>query len=200
MKNKRLIIILCSVIFFTIIHAISFGAIDAASLNITTDKEKVGKGEDVVVKVTTDKKIETTTFHLNYDSKTMQFVESNTNNVSVKNYASDGTLRVAYADMSSNGTRNLEFKFQAKDSDDVKQTADIEISDFTLKFVNDKKTYKIASLDDGSTFRTTVKIDKPFQLSAKIWVPAALMLLVLVIYSIVKIVFRRSLFSWKRKF
>ena len=199
MKNKKTILIFAFLILFTIISVFSYGAIDAASLNITTDKDKVGKGEEVVVKVSTDKKIQTTTFHLNYDSKAMKFVESNTNNVSVKNYASDGTLRVAYADMSSNGTRNLEFTFQTKDNDNVKKTSDIEISNFTLKFVDDSKTYKMASLDD-STFKTTVTIEKPFKLSKSIWIPLLLIILVLVIYSIVKIVFRRSLFSWNRKF
>lgn len=198
MKFKVLKTIIPITIFLIIISIFSSSIANAASLNITTDKEKIGKGEDVIVKVSTDKKIETTTFYLKYDSKTMEFVESNTSNLSVKDYAADGTLRVAYASISQQGTKNLEFKFQAKNDDNVKQSADLEISNFTLRFVNDSKVYKMTNLDD-STFKTTVKIQKPFKLTAKAIIPIALCIAIMIIFIILKTVFRRNTFSWKRK-
>lgn len=197
MNRKIAKITMLVIVFLMLAMAFSYSATDAASLNITTDKDKIGKGEEVVVKISTDKKIQTTTFYLNYDSKTMKFVESNTSNVSVKDFTSDGTLRVAYADASSQGTRDLEFKFKAKDGEDVKKTADLEISNFTLKFVKDSKTYKMGNLDD-STFKTTIKIEKPFVLTMKMILPIAIAVVIAIVVIIIKTVFRRSLFKWRR--
>ena len=195
MKNKTIKVMLLIILFLMMLSAFSYSA-SAASLNLTSDKNTIGIGEEVLVKVNTDENIETTTFYLNYDSRKIEFIESQTDNVAVKDYEVDGTLRVAYADLSKEGTNELNFKFKAKE-DNVNKTADIQISKFTLHFINDSKTYNMNNLANSS-FKTSIKIVETTKIKPLTIILIAIALITLITLIVLLKTHRRQTFIWRR--
>lgn len=153
MKNK-IIKILHITILLIITIAINSKAV---SFNLSTDIKDIKTEEEIIIKIQTDKNIETTTFYLKYDNTKLQFLENLTKNTFIKDYPEDGILRVVYLDTTQQGEKELNFKFKAKT--DAKDNIMLSVTNLTIQFINDSTVYTKENLEQGS-FDTSVNISK----------------------------------------
>ena len=150
MKNK-----IISIAILLIIMLMAFSVnVNAASFNISTNEKQIKSGNEVIVNINTDANMETATFYIKYDNMKLDFVETKSTNVNVKDYPEEGTLRVVYLDMALKGTDELRFKFKAKDN--AKENAEFSITNLTVQFVNDSNIYTDSNLKDS---KLNVSID-----------------------------------------
>ncbi len=151
MKNK--VIKILSILVFLCMTMVMKS--QASNLKLSTNEREILPENEIIVKIDTDKNIETATFYLKYDNTKLEYIENLTSNVTTKDYPEEGTLRVVYLDPSLQGEKQLNFKFKAKSN--IEDEAKISITNLTLQFVNDSTIYTDSNLEQ-SVFNTSISI------------------------------------------
>ena len=144
MKNKLLKIFGLIIVFIALFEI----NVNAASFNISASSNNVKVGNEVTVKINTDKNLEAATFYINYNKSVLEFVEKQTDKVTVKDYPDEGILRVVYLDPSMKGNNELAFKFKVKE--EAQGTSDVKITNLTLQFIDDSTVYTNTNLKESN--------------------------------------------------
>lgn len=115
---------------------------NTTGLEITTsaNKEIYDEGDEIQVKIKTNKKFMTASFYLNYDSSIISYVGSDTISVSTKDYPNDNLVRTVYADLSGKGTDEIVLKFKVKNNN--KQNSLFYLTKTTITMAGEQNTYK----------------------------------------------------------
>ena len=133
----------------------TFAATDGLEISTTANKELYDVGDEIQIKIKTNKKVMTASFYLNYDSSVISYNSSKTASVAAKDYPSDNLVRVVYA---GNGTDEIILSFKVKNNN--KQTIDCYFTNATMT-VAGRKTYKQNEISGiGNKLKITIKTDE----------------------------------------
>ena len=71
------------------------------SIDITTNKEKVTIGEEVILKIKTEKNVVASNFEINYNSQNCELINTTSNNLYMSE--KNGKMECLYFDLDQNG-------------------------------------------------------------------------------------------------
>jgi len=146
-KNRKIFV--AFILFSIIILHISNLFASTLKLDITTDKEKIKKGDEFTITVKWDKEMQAADFTLNYDSKKLEFIESNIDDMFIDN-SEKGKLKTAWVSVDDTNKTSIEYKFKAKKTGKMKFSTEVTggFADGNLEMPSD---YSNATLTIGKT-------------------------------------------------
>ncbi len=187
MKNKLIKITKISILLILLMST----KLNAANLNLSTDLQETKENDEIIVKVETDKNIETATFCLKYDNSKLEFIEKLSEKVYIKDYPEEGILKVVYLDTDLIGEKSVNFKFKVKSTKQQEDKTEIEINDLTMKFVEDVNIYTDENLEQ-STFNTSINIKRKILITPGIMYGLVIIVILLVLLIIIRKVIKKE--------
>ena len=126
MKKEKLIIV-TSFLFILIIFLLSFNSVyaDTLNLNITSNKEEIKNGEEIIIKVSWNKEMQAADYFLNYDAKKLEYVKSDIDDVYISNDVNQGIIKTAWFSMDDSKKTSIEYTFKVKNEGQLKFTTSI---------------------------------------------------------------------------
>lgn len=86
------------------------------SLNISTNNEKVKKGDEINVKVSWNQEMQAADFYLNYDSEKLEYVKCDVDDMFVNNEVDKGVLKTAWVSIDDTSRTDIQYTFKVKKS------------------------------------------------------------------------------------
>lgn len=129
-------------------------SVQAASLKVNTNSNKIKVGEEITVKIAVDEKFVTTDFHLNYNKDCFEYITTKTDNTNIKGHKENGYVLLVYADITGKGTKQIEVIFKA-----VKETTEAVFSVDNVNMVTSDGKQQNSSIT-GTSESITVNTSK----------------------------------------
>lgn len=120
MKNKKIVIILLT--FFTLIILQSLAFANELTLTISSDKEEIKVGDEIKVKVSWNEGMQAAEFELNYDTKKVQYIKSDIDDIYVSNYEKQGIIKTSWVSLENTDKTQIEYTFKIKKGGKLKFT------------------------------------------------------------------------------
>ena len=111
MKNKLLKIFVLLFIFITILSSVILAS--TLNLKIDTNKNQLKKGEEVNVIVSWSEGMQAADFSLKYDSKKLEYVSSDLEEVFINNDVEKGELKTAWFSTEDKDKTEIKYTFKA---------------------------------------------------------------------------------------
>ena len=120
MKTKTIFITLLTI--FTLIILKSSAFANELTLTINTDKEKIKIEDEIKIKVSWDKPMQAADFELNYDTKKVEYIKSDIDDVYVANNEEAGIIKTSWVSLDNTDKTEIEYTFKVKKSGKAKFT------------------------------------------------------------------------------
>jgi len=120
MKTKTIYIIIIAIFTLIILQSSVFA--NELTLTISTDKEKIKVEDEIKIKVSWDKAMQAADFELNYDTKKVEYVESDIGDVYVTNNEEQGIIKTSWVSLDNTDRTEIEYTFKVKKSGNAKFT------------------------------------------------------------------------------
>ena len=96
------------------------------TLNMKVDKEEIKIGDEIKITVSWDKEMQAADFYLNYNSKKLEFVTCNVDELFVNNNAEEGKIKTSWVSLDDSNKTEIEYTFKVKKGGKAKFTTTID--------------------------------------------------------------------------
>lgn len=128
MKKIIVLLVIIAIIITSIILIKNKTTDTKFTVTMSTEKETVKVGEDVILTIKTNETIIASNFEINYDSELFKLEGSETNNFNVAE--KNGKIACIYADITGTGTNEFKIKFTSQKANSSKSGFKIENAKF----------------------------------------------------------------------
>lgn len=120
MKTKTIFITVIAILTLIILQSSVFA--NELTMTISTDKENIKVEDEIKIKVSWDKAMQAADFELNYDTKKVEYIESDIGDVYVTNNEEQGIIKTSWVSLDNTDRTEIEYTFKVKKSGKAKFT------------------------------------------------------------------------------
>lgn len=149
MYKKKVIISLFLIMFIILIPTMSLA--DTLNIDISIDKEDVKVGDIIIVKIAWNKGVQAADFSLNYNSKKLEYLESDIDAIYINNQTESGELKTAWISVDDTDKNHIEYTFKVKKGGKLK---------FSTKINGGFAKGNLEVFDDYNNNELTIKVPR----------------------------------------
>lgn len=123
MRTKTIFITIVAIFTLIILQSSVFA--NELTLTINTDKKEIKVEDEIKIKVSWDKPMQAADFELNYDTKKVEYIKSDIDDVYVTNNE-EGIIKTSWASLDNTDKTEIEYTFKVKKSGKAKFTTTID--------------------------------------------------------------------------
>lgn len=112
MKTKIIFVIIIAIFALIILQSTVFAS--ELTLNISANKEEVNVEDEIKIKVSWDKAMQAADFELSYDTKKLEYLNSNIDYVYVNNNEKEGIVKTSWISLDNTDKTEIEYTFKVK--------------------------------------------------------------------------------------
>lgn len=124
MKTKTIFITILAIFTLIILQSSVFA--NELTLTISTDKEEIKVEDEIKIKVSWDKAMQAADFELNYDTKKVEYIKSDIDDVYVTNNEEQGIIKTSWVSLDNTDKTEIEYTFKVKKGGKAKFTTTID--------------------------------------------------------------------------
>lgn len=123
MKTKIIFTIIAIICILTILQLTIFA--NELTLTISTNKEEVNVDDEIKIKVSWDMAMQAADFELNYDTKKVEYLNSNIDDIYVNNNEEKGIVKTSWISLDNTDKTEIEYTFKIKKCGKAKFTTTV---------------------------------------------------------------------------
>ena len=120
MKTKKILLVIVAIFSLIILQSSVFA--NELTLTISNDKEKIKVEDEIKIKVSWNKAMQAADFELNYDTKKVEYIKSDIDDVYVNNDEKQGIIKTSWVSFDNTDKTEIEYTFKVKKGGQVKFT------------------------------------------------------------------------------
>lgn len=124
MNTKKILIILLAIFILIILQSSAFA--NELILTISTDKEEIKIEDEIKIKVSWNKAMQAADFELNYDTKKVEYIKSDIDDVYITNNEKQGIIKTSWVSLDNTDKTEIEYTFKIKKGGKAKFTTTID--------------------------------------------------------------------------
>lgn len=124
MNTKKILIIILAIFTLIILQSSIFA--NELILTISTDKEEIKVEDEIKIKVSWNKAMQAADFELNYDTKKVEYIKSNIDDIYVTNNEKQGIIKTSWVSLDNTDKTEIEYTFKIKKGGKAKFTTTID--------------------------------------------------------------------------
>ena len=149
MLKRKIIFILFLFILITLVPIISLA--ESLTLELSVDKEEIKIDDTIIIKVSWEKGVQAADFSLNYNSKRLEYLKSDIDDIYINNKQENGELKTAWVSIDETDRNSIEYTFKVKKGGELK---------FSTKINGGFAKGNLEVFDDYNNNELTIKVPR----------------------------------------